>query len=95
MQNLVLNGGDQRLKLLRLCADAVRAEIGVSGNGTVQQGLLLTVRRIGNRQPFEAALGLTGRDVEHEVGVFYSIPRLCAAVDPTVLARGIADSADL
>jgi len=95
MQNLVLDGGDQRLQLLRLGANALRTEIGMAGDGTVQSRLLLTVGRIGHRQALETTLGLSGGDVEDKVRVFNTIAGLRITIDSTVLTSGIAHATDL
>jgi len=95
MQNLVLNGGDQRLQLLRLGANALRTKIGMTGDRTVQSRLLLTMGRIGHRQTLKTTLRLSGGDVEDKVCVLNTIAGLRIAIDSTVLTSGIAHATDL
>lgn len=91
----MLHCGNQCLQLLRLGADALGAQIRMTGNGTIQQRLLLTVSRIGNRQTFVAAWCLSCRHIEDKVSVLDPLTRLGAVVVSAILTRAITYATDL
>lgn len=91
----MLHRGYQSLQLLRFCADALGTQIGVTGNWTIQERLLLTMCCICHRQALVASLGLSRRHIEHKVRILDAITWLSIVVNSAILSRAIANSTDL
>lgn len=73
VQNLMFDRRNQCLQFLRLSANAVRTEISVTGNWTVQCDLLLAVGSIGHRQSFVATVCLSCGHIEDKVRVLQTV----------------------
>lgn len=67
----------------------------MTGNGSIQQRLLLTVSRIGNRQTFVAAWSLSCRHIEDKVSVLDPLTRLGAVVVSAILTCAITHATHL